>query len=313
MVIRSSSAKEIEKLVAQLREGSPTARDAAVARLRVIGARAVDRLASLARTGADAASRAAALTALEGIDDPRARTVAMESFGDPDPAVALRAVAAASRWVATAPEILDALAALSLDRGRDAALRLAALDAIAALPRGIVQPLWQQLGDEEPCIAGRRAPAPGEEAPAHDSPAAIRDWLAVRGRNAPLSEIHRAIVQAREKERMEPSARKRQDWTAVRGAAHAVLANRGSRVALYDLRETFDAAPGALPADYVHAATHIGDASCLEPLARAWAASRDVPWRGLLSAAARTIAARNKLTGRHAVVRRVRERFPEFL
>src|SRR5687767_8425595 len=101
MVIRSSSAKEIEKLVAQLREGSPTARDAAVARLRVIGARAVDRLASLARTGADAASRAAALTALEGIDDPRARTVAMESFGDPDPAVALRAVAAASRWVAT--------------------------------------------------------------------------------------------------------------------------------------------------------------------------------------------------------------------
>lgn len=313
MVIRSSSAREIDRLVSQLRDGSPVARDAAVARLRIIGARAVDRLASLARTGADAASRAAALAALEGIDDPRARTVAVESFGDPDPSVALRAVAAASRWVAMAPEILDALAALSLDRGRDAALRLAALDAIAELPRGIVQPLWQQLGEEEPSIAARRATDRGEETSARDSPAAIRDWLAVRGRNAPLSEIHRAIVQAREKERMEPSARKRQEWTAVRGAAHAVLASRGSRVALYDLRETLDGATALLPIDYLHAATRIGDATCLEPLARAWATARDASWRRVLVDAARSIVAREKLTARHAIVRRMRAKFPDFL
>lgn len=100
----------------------------------------------------------------------------------------------------------------------------------------------------------------------------------------------------------------------ARAAAHHVLAQRNSRVALYDLRETFDAAHGPLPLDVLHAAALIGDASCIEPLGRAWAAAgKDLWWRDRLAETARAIVAREKLTGRHSAIRRVRERYPGFV
>ena len=55
--------------------------------------------------------------------------------------------------------------------------------------------------------------------------------------DAPLSELHEFIVRARDAEKQDPSPRRRQEWQVTRAAAHAVLARRGSRVALYDLRE----------------------------------------------------------------------------
>jgi hypothetical protein len=85
-------------------------------------------------------------------------------------------------------------------------------------------------------------------------------------------------------------------------------------VALYDLRESFDAAQSPLPLDFLFAVRTLGDASCLEPLARAWTASpREEWWRSRLAEAAAEIITRDKLTGRSAVVKRLRAKYAGFI
>lgn len=312
MTIKSSTAREVDRLAAQLRDGSPVEREAAIARLRVIGARAIDRLARLIRSSSPPAAHAAALKALEGVDDPRARDIAIESLSAGTPAVAAAAIGTLRPRLASDAVALDAVTAVALDKSRPATVRLAALDALSDLPRQTIQPVLQQVGGDDPALAARAA---GDSLPAPlDHPAGIRDWLTVRGEAAPLSEIHDAIVRIREREREEASARRRQEWQLARGAAHLALAKRESRVALYDLRETFDAAQGALPLDFLAAAQLIGDASCVEPLARAWSAGRQEPWwRDHVAQTVHAIAARAKLTGRHAITRRVRVKYPGLL
>jgi hypothetical protein len=180
-------------------------------------------------------------------------------------------------------------------------VRLAALDALSALPRDLVQPVRRQV----PAGAGARL--------TFDDPIAAREWLASHQR-APFSTLHDFVTETRGRERVEPAARRRQDWVVARGAAHAALARRGSRVALYDLRESFDAAQGPLPLDFLVAASAIGDAACLEPLARAWAASPDDQWwRDRLHDAAADIMKREKLTARNAAVKRIRTKYSGFL
>jgi hypothetical protein len=312
MVIRTSSARQVGTLLAQLRDGSPTERDAAIARLRVIGPRAVGQLVALAGSTAPDGARVAALKALEGIDDPHARDTALGLMADPSAAVASAAVAAARPHLASDASVLDAVTALALDRSRPAPVRLAALDALAELPRAVIQPVLQQVGVEDAALAER---ADGGGPPdTLDQPEGIREWVAKRGATAPLSELHDAIARARERERDEPSARRRREWQAARAAAHVALAQRDSRVALYDLRETFDAATTPLPLDLLRAAALIGDASVLEPMARAWEASgRELWWRDRLAETARAVVARERLTGRHAVIRRLRARHPGLL
>lgn len=299
-------------LIDQLRDGSPVERAAAIARLRVIGARALDRLVALARSDAPEVARAAALKAIEGIDDPRSREAALALITDDYPAVAAAAVTATRPWLATDTSVLDAITALALDKARHAAVRLAALDALAELPRPVIQPVLQQVGNEDATLASR---VKGDRrASPLDHPAGVRDWVAKRGLTAPLSEIHDMIARIRERERDELSGRRRQEWQVARAAAHLALAKRNSRVALYDMRETFDAATTPLPLDLLHAVALIGDASCLEPMARAWeAAGEELWWRDRVAEAARAVVAREKLTSRNAVVKRIRARHPDFL
>ena len=81
------------------------------------------------------------------------------------------------------------------------------------------------------------------------------------------------IERVREREASAPAAR-RAEWTRVRGRAHAVLAARGSRIALYDLRESLEsmsAAAAPLPVEFLAALSTAGDASCLEAVAAAYA------------------------------------------
>jgi hypothetical protein len=311
MVVRSSSAKEVDALIAQLEEGSPVRREAAIARLRVIGARAVDRLIAVARgTGSDAA-RAAAIKALEGIPEARARDAALTLLEDSSPLVASAAVGAVRPWLSSDTQVLDVLTALAFDKTRPAAARLAALDALADLPRAVIQPVLQQIGDENSSLLGA---VTGERPAGLDDPAGVRDWVAKRGATAPLSDLHAMLTRIRERNGAEQSPHARQEWQVAGAAVHLVLARRGSRIALYDLRETFDAAPTSLPLDLLHAAGIIGDASCLEPMARAWAAAgRDLWWRDRLAETARAIVARERLTARSAVIKRIRERHPGFL
>lgn len=86
-------------------------------------------------------------------------------------------------------------------------------------------------------------------------------------------------------------------------------------MALYDLRETLETAAGPLPMDFVNAARRIGDAACVESLGAAWAAAspKETWWRSSLSGAARAIVSREGLTARHAAIKRVRSKWPEFL
>lgn len=301
MAIRSGG--EVARLIADLRGADAVRREAAVARLRVIGERAVDALLAVATAAEPADSRVAALKALEGAADARVIDTALALASTAEPRVAAAAIDVLRAVVTEEPgtRVLEVLTTLSLDRQRDAAVRLAALDAIADLPRALVAPVLEQAALGPP------------SAPGADDPMALQEWLSAHG-DAPLSDLHALVVRLRDNERADASAARRQQWQRARGAAHAALAARGSKVALYDLRESFDAADAPLPLDFLTAVTTIGDATCLEPMARAWAASpTEAWWRERLAGAAADIMHRARLSGRSALVKRIRARWPGFL
>lgn len=275
-----------------------------MARLRVLGVRVLPHLAALLESPAPAAARAAALSVLESFDDPRAIGLAQIAMQDGDADVALAAIGVLRGWLTRedGTRALDVVTAAALDKRRDGAVRLAALDALSELPPELVAPIRE------------RAPVDGGDRPALEDPAALGGWLAEHGATAPLSALHTAVTGAREREQADTLARRRDEWTRMRGAAHLALAHRGSRVAVYDLRESFDRARTPLPADFLAAAARVGDESCLEPMARAWAGAKGEPWwRSRLMETAADLVARLKLTGRHATLRRVRDKWPGFI
>lgn len=296
------SGGDVARLLGELRDSDPVRRDAAIARLRIIGARATHPLTTLARSTEPADTRAAALKALEGADDRHALEAAFELMADAEPRVAAAAIGVLRQFVTreSGTRLLEALTRTALDGSRDGMVRLAALDAIAQLPHHLVAPLLEQA-------------AIGPTPAAADEPGALHDWLS-SNRDTPLSDVHALIVRLRDHERQEPSDARREQWTRTRAAAHAVLASRRSTVARYDLRETFDTATTPLPADFLTAIAAVGDASCLEPMARAWSAvPGETWWRTRLAEAAADIMRREKMTGRNAVVKRIRTRWPGFL
>jgi hypothetical protein len=271
----------------------------------VIGSRALPRLAALIDSDPDPAVGAAALRALEGSDDPRAAQLAVSALVGADNAMVIAALGVLRGWVTheTGTRALEALTATALDRARTVRVRLAALDALSELPRDLLEPILEQ------------AALPAEPRATVDDPLTVREWVSSSGRQAVLSELHEIVTRIRERERTEPSARRRDAWRAARGAAHATLAQRGSRIALYDLREAFETAQGPLPLDFLAAVTAIGDASCLEPMARAWAAAspQETWWRDRLAEAAADIVRRTRLSGRTALVKKIRARWVGFL
>jgi len=101
------------------------------------------------------------------------------------------------------------------------------------------------------------------------------------------------------------------EWLAVRGAVHQALALRGSRVALYDLRETMAGTQRPMPASFLAALKMVGDDSCVEPLAAAFARATDQEgWRRQIAQTVRQIVKRERLTKKHAVLRRALGRAP---
>jgi hypothetical protein len=91
------------------------------------------------------------------------------------------------------------------------------------------------------------------------------------------------------------------------------LAARGSRIALYDLRESLEsvsAASAPLPVEFLAALSTAGDASCLEAVAAAYArATHNTWWRDHLADAFKTIIKRERHTRRHAVVKKIEKRW----
>jgi HEAT repeat protein len=295
-------AGEVARLVEQLGDAQAIRRDAAVARLRVIGARAVPALARVVESSAPPLQRAAALAALEGTDDPRALKSAQRAVATAETSVAIAAVAVLRSWLnhERGTDALEALTVVTLDRARDGAVRLAALDALSDLPPHLVAP-----------IRATSALETSDTPP--DDPTRALAWLASRGANASLSGIHEALSAARDAERLAATDARRDDWRRVRGAAHLVLARRGSRLALYDLRDTLGSATRPVPLDFLAALSAVGDDTCLEPLARAWSLASTEPWwQARLAETAADIVGRCGISGRHAAIRRLREKWPAF-
>jgi hypothetical protein len=182
--------------------------------------------------------------------------------------------------------------------------------------------LEQLAADGDPAI--RLAASPGGGAGADDpgaeigdaaggqlpaDPQRLLDAIARDGSVSPLPTLHRLVTVLRAREAAERRETSRRDWRTVRAAVHATLAARGSRVALYDIRETLETCAGALPAGFTDALAAIGDAGCLESIAAAYAmAQGEEPWRAALAAAAAAIAARERLTARSTVIKRVKAR-----
>ena len=331
MPIKASSARQIEALTADLASERADTREAAVARLTLLGARAVDRLLLFLDSESSPDRRAAALRVLEAIGDARALDHVLAAIDAPDRAVASVA-ASAARVFLRGPRgatVVDRLTRTVLDSGRDEEVRLAALRALTDLERRTIAPLLAAL-QRDPSEAMRAATKRSTAIDAAemvqraaerglpDEPEELGDALARAGASIALPLLLRVIERVRERETSEPAPRSA-EWIKVRARAHVALAGRGSRIALYDLRESIESAASPLPVEFLSALSTAGDASCLEAVAAAYvrsapAVSRtgrtgDRWWRDHLADVFRTIVAREGLTRRHAVVKRIGRRW----
>jgi hypothetical protein len=336
MVIKSSAARDINRLMSELSSDDDIRREAAVARLAVIGARAVGHL--LDGLGADppAPVRVAILRALEAIGDRRAMPAALERLTDSDPRAALAAVALVRRFLTSeergaARAAFEGLTALALDRARPAAARLAAVEALDEVPGSSAKTLREQMSTDPGSGIPRAGPdrqsggqpggvkAAGRSLEAMvgrlpDDPDVVRAALHAEGASTPLSTLGHLVEVVRAREESARDVDERAAWRTARGAVHQTLGARNSRVALYDLRETLAEASEPLPVGFVAAIEAIGDQSCLEAVARAWSRSTpqtDAWWRRHLEAAFRAIVKRERLTRRSAALKRTLARWPQ--
>jgi HEAT repeat protein len=325
-VIPRTPTSPIARLVADLASENGVDREAAVARLTVIGSRAVERLLSIVETEKAPVARIAALRALEAIGDARGLNAIVHAIDDPDADVSVAAIVAARGFLrgAHGPAALDRLTAAALDRDRPDTVRAAAVRAIGDLDRATVKPLLAKLADDpsEPVraaaalrISRKRALDPAAilaeaaEKGLPDDPGALRNALVDGGATAPLSHLLRIVERIREREQSVPPVQ-RPEWINARAAAHSALANRDSRIALYDLKESLEGGT-PLPVEFLAALTRIGDTSCLEPIAAAYAhANGDPWWRQHLADLFQAIAKRERITVRHAAMKRIAKRWP---
>ena len=331
VAIRASSSRLIESLIADLSAPSAATREAAVARLTLLGSRAVERLVALAVSSAPLQARTAAVRTLEAIGDPRALTPALDILADAaaDPAVAA-AAAGVARVFLRGPRgaaAVDRLTAVVLNRGRPEVLRLAALRALRELDPATIAPVLTTLAEDPSAAIRGQAVTKRRTRRAHGDPVAtvtraaeqglpegpgaaiaLRRALGEAGAAVPLPVLLRVVERTREREAAEPAAR-RDEWTMARAAAHVALASRGSRLALYDLRESLEAANTPLPVEFLKALSIAGDVSCLEPVAGALAKAKNAWWRGHLAAAFRAIVAREHLTRRHGAVKKIEKKW----
>lgn len=330
MAIQRSSAPQTAALIHDLSSPDAVRREAAIARLAIAGARAV---APLLRelTQASPAGQIAILRTLERMEEPRALPAAIGALGSAGEPVVLAAIGAVRPHLRSADHraattALDALAAVAVDTVRPEAVRVAAIDALTDLGADVLTPLRERLRDEPRARVRRAAGIEGpvatdmEAAAAQiesaaqapgDDPDALRRLLLEAGASVGLSTLHELVLVLRKQERSAPDAVSKAGWEAARSAAHGALAERGSRLALFDLRESLDeAAPPRLD-EFASAVARIGDAACLEPLARAWLRTTAAGSRGNLEHAARLTVERERLTGRHAVVKRLHALAPD--
>jgi hypothetical protein len=329
MVIKASAASEIRQLIEALGGEDDVRREAAIARLGVIGARAVDRLVAAYRSASTRELKVAVLRALEVAGDGRTVVIAREAIregGD----VAVAAVAALGALLdaphnPSAADALDVLVASVLDASSERRVRLASFQSVRHLPHvgdrlraaleadpdtGIKEGVHDLPRDAAAADAVWRDALEGR---LPDEPAMLREVATAKGATAAVGELQKMIDLVRVREGSMSPGSKRDAWRAARGALHQALALRGSRVAVYDLRETIELAREPLPVSFLAALHVVGDESCIEPLAAAYTRTpgAEERWRHQLGEAFRAITRREKMTRRHAALKRIATRWPE--
>ena len=334
MAIRRSASVEVEELIAALLASAEddSRREASLARLAVIGPRAVSHVLRALVAATAPAHRARLLAALERIPSPRSvgpLLRAIESREDParDPVLVRVAAVRAARPLLDLAEVpvvlLECLTRIVLDPAEAPAVRQAGFDALSGLSVRALEPIRARLAaDPDPAMRARASAEPAPRAADEIEPglSSSRDPDAVLtlvgriGATAPLSSLHALLKAVRERE--ESGDRRKAEWTTVRGAIHVALARRGSRVALYDLREALEglAKGPPLPTDYMTAMALVGDATCLEPLGHAWMQTaaergRDTPWRQQLRDTFRQVWLREKPVSRRRALERLQHRW----
>jgi hypothetical protein len=328
VVIKRSARQEIGLLISELDSQDDLRREAAVARLTVIGTRAVDPLLAMLSSAASVTARTSALEVLESIGDVHSRTAVLALLDDENAQVAASAAGAARAFLRSADdtEVLDRLAAVAVDELKPDPVRLAALDALRDLGLGVLGQLWERLRQDPSLAVSQRAARetgladPLEELEAAaagavpETPGMLSSLVEKAGDRAPLSTLHRLVESAASAEATERASSVKAAWMKARGDVHIALARRGSRVALYDLRETAEKSAAPLPPTFIEALSTIGDAASLEALAALFArldAESHRQSREHIGRAFRAIAQREGVTGRHAVIKRIRARWPE--
>ena len=316
MSIKPSAGSEIRTLVEALGAGDEIKKEAAIARLAVIGGRAIERLTRLfdqPTTGRD--TRVAILRVLERTADPRTLAVAVRGL-DAGGDVAIAAAAAlrpllTAATADTSAKALDALVRVALDHDSEHRVRSAAVDALQDMPQDVRDKVSRALG---------RTPESRDDSTWRDmldghlpdEPATCREAVEAHAERAPLNDLQRLVDATKRREQAATGASGGLQWRAVRGALHQALALRHSTVALYDLRETLAQSQQPLPATFVAALHAVGDESCLEPIAAAFSrASADARWRHQLRAAFHAIVARERIKQTSAVSKRIAKRWPD--
>ena len=325
MPILPSAAADIGRLIDELSSEDMLRRETAVARLAVIGERAVTRLIALAtNAAAPARGRIAALQALEAVGDARALPAGVAAAEDRGE-LGLAAIAVIGAVARTdgprASRAFDWLAALALDREAPEPRRRGALAALDGFPAATLQPIYAALAnDPNPQVAARATRRGAGEAVSleaaiargiPEAPGLVLAMIREDGDSTPVTALRQLLEDIRARERRS-SGDIQPAWTTARGQVHQSLAAQASRIGLYDLRETLESATGPLPVGFIAAASAVGDATCLDPLAAAWLAAPAESrwWRDHLADAFRAIVRREKLPRRHPALKRILERRP---
>jgi hypothetical protein len=328
MPIKASASTEIRALVGALCGSDDVKREAAIARLAVIGSRAVDRLITTFSTTRDRAARVAILRALEPMGDHRTLAVARQAIAEGGDvaiaAVGVMRILLDSQHRSAASAALDSLVAIALNEGAERRVRVVALEALDQMPANVREKVAGALGSSGDAVRQQSADHSTASEDAlwkdaldgrlPDDPDLMRKAVSAHAAKAPLGSLQKLIDQIRQVESEASRKSRREEWCVVRGAIHQALALRGSRVAVYDLRESFAQRDSRLPVSFLAAVQAVGDSSCLEPLAATMssrASQSDERWQHQVTTAFRVIAKREKITRRHAVMRRISARWPQ--
>ena len=266
-----------------------------------IGARAVPHLLDAFAASASPAARAAILKVLEATRDRRGLALAPRATRSPRPAIPRVAAAA----IVLLGAFLDDESTQALETLRRGGRRRRAARPANGWPPGelertparILAPLRKRLAETRARRSGAWRPgrAPRRGRPSLDPPLLLesaadgdrgrprgscRGWSPPAGRTSAADAAPARRAGPRPRSQAAADAERR-EWLARARPGHVALAERRSRVALYDVATPSRAPAGPLPARFASPLGLVGDAACLEVIAerrcRGRAASRRLP------------------------------------